>query len=251
MTKTALTVVALVGLVQGLAGCDSRPSPTAPSTMSGPPAQISFATVTPAPPVRSSNGFITFKDPYSGFTTSDLHDARERIVRISVGGELIWIADGTRLAGYFPWGNSIPAHAACACDLIVRFGTRGTERRAYLTADYGHDNPGTMVNLGVSADALIVARTDMFIPGTYTLSGVVTDATQDGPRPVERAVVWRLNEEQTGWQTATTDASGFYELHGLYDGNRDVAVIKDGYETARSVVFVSGNTRFDRQIVRR
>ena len=193
---------------------------------------------------------MTFADPYSAFSTSDLHDAHEQVVQFSVAHELIWVADGRRLPGYAVQGNSISV-PGCACTLAVRFGTQEGERRAYLTADYIHDNPGTLVDLSISGAALTISPTTVFAPGTYTLSGVVTETSENGPIPVEGAGVWRLNEEGSGWQVATTDKDGLYAMHGLYDGEREVALIKDGYVTAKSVVLVNGDTRFDRQIVKR
>jgi hypothetical protein len=191
-----------------------------------------------------------FTDPYSGFSTTDLHDAHEQVIRFSVAGELIWLADGTRLPGFFPVASGSVTVPACACSLVVRFGTRDGERRAYVTADYIHDNPGTLVSLSISGAALTITRTTVFAPGTYTQSGVITEISARRPLPVEDATVWRLNEERSGWQGAKTDQNGFYELHGLYNGDREVAVMKDGYITAESVVLMSGNTRFDRQIAR-
>jgi hypothetical protein len=97
---------------------------------------------------------------------------------------------------------------------------------------------------------LVVKRTTVFAPGTYTLSSVVTEMTANGLAPVEDAGVWRLNEEMTGWQEARTDRNGFYELRGLYAGGGEVSVIKDGYDTAKSNVTIDGDTRFDSQLVR-
>ena len=90
------------------------------------------------------------------------------------------MADGEHLPGYVVRGTFILAEASCQCWLAVRFGTRNGERRAYLTADYGHDNPGTVVDLEIAGGALVVRRTDVFVPGTHTLSGVVTEQTQSG-----------------------------------------------------------------------
>jgi len=125
------------------------------------------------------------------------------------------------------------------------------ERRAYLTADYIHDNPGTVVSLAIADRALIVSRTNVYPPGTYTLTGVVTELTPTGPTPLEGAGVWRLNDEDSGWRVGTTDKNGFYEIHGLYDGSKPSSVIKEGYETARGTIVVNGDTRFDSQLVRR
>lgn len=192
-----------------------------------------------------------FRDRASGFWTSDLRDAQEQIVQFNTANELIWTADGTRLPGYRAEGNFIPADASCKCTLVVRFGTRNGERRAYLTADYGHDNPGTVVDLEIAGGVLVVSRTNVFPPGTYTLSGVVTEVTETGQGPVENAGVWRVNEEETGWQEGTTNKDGFYEIHGLYDGSKEVSVMKEGYNTVSRVVPINGDTRFDIQLVRR
>ena len=159
---------------------------------------------------------MTFTEAASRFSTSDLRDAQEQIVQFNTAGELIWTADGTRLPGYRPQGNYIPAEGSCHCWFVVHFGTRAGERRAYLTADYGHENPGTVVDLEIAGGALVVSRTDVFPPGTYTQSGVVTEMTATGQAPIENAGVWRINEEESGWQGATTDKNGFYEIHGLY-----------------------------------
>jgi len=238
MTNRTLIALALIGAMQAVAGCDSRATPSGPSSMSSTPA--------PAP----INALVTFADPHSGFRTSDLHDAHEQVVRFTNANELIWVADGTRLRGFSVQGNSISV-PGCACSLVVRFGTREGDRRAYLTADYIHDNPGTLVGLSISGGALTISPTSVFAPGTYTLYGVITETSENGPRPVEGAVASRLNEEGSGWQVATTDENGFYEMHGLYNGERAVSLIKEGYVTATSAVLINGDTRFDHQIVKR
>lgn len=232
----------LVVFTQGLVGCgDSQPvSPFSPSPIA----------VAEPPRAPSITNLKVFVDPRSGFSTSEVRDANDQLVQFNTANELIWF-DGSRLSGYAAQGNSIPAEQSCSCWLTVRFGIIAGERRAYLTADYGHDNPGTLVDLEVSGAVLIVKRTMVFAPGTYTLSGVISELTDNGAVPVEGAGVWRLNEEQTGWQVAETDRNGFYELRGLYDGGRDVAVIKDGYQASKTSVVVNGDTRFDNQLLRR
>ena len=239
--------IAFLMLAQGLAGCGgsgSSSAPTAPSAGPLPGAQ-------PVPPPVSINGLMVFTDQASGFSTSDLRDAHELIVQFNTASELIWTADGTHLPGYPRQGNAISAEASCKCWLVVRFGTSNGERRAYLTADYGHDNPGTVVDLAITGGALVVSRTNVFAPGTYTQSGVVTEETETGPAPLENAGVWRLNEEKSGWQVGTTDKNGFYEIRGLYDGSRAIGVFKDGYKTVETFVAINGDTRFDAQLVRR
>jgi len=91
----------------------------------------------------------------------------------------------------------------------------------------------------------------VFAPGTFTMSGVITEPSESGTLPVRDASVTRVNEEGSGWQGSKTDKNGFYEIRGLYDGDRDVAVIKDGYNTNQRVVVVKGDTHFDAQIVKR
>ena len=129
------SAVVLVVLVQGLAGCAGRDtwSPSGPSP----------APDTAAPPAPSSTITLhVFTEAASGFSTSDVRDAQEQIVQFNTAGELIWGADGTRFAGYSVGGTFINADTLCKCRFEVRFGTNDGERRAYLTADYGHENPG-------------------------------------------------------------------------------------------------------------
>ena len=234
-TRAAL----FVSIVAISAGCgDGLRSPSAPTAVGSMPAS-------PEP------GLVVFRDRRTGFSTSDLRDAGGQVVRFNSQGELIWTADGTRLHGYWAGGNQIPAEASCRCSLVVRYGIERGERHAYLTADYGHDNPGTLVDLDVVGGVLQVGRTKLFAPGTYTQSGVITELTERGPVPVEGVVVYRLNVEGGGWQEAVTDAQGFYALHGLYDGGKNGGVHKDGYVSVETLVVISGDTRFDAGIVRK
>lgn len=105
---------------------------------------------------------------------SDLRDVQEQILHF-IAGDLIWTADGTRLSGYQLSSNDFgdgPRYfisgAICpeGCAFEVRFGTNDGERRAYLTVDYGHENPGTVVDVEVAAGALVVTQTSVFPPGT-------------------------------------------------------------------------------------
>lgn len=135
------------------------------------------------------------------------------------------------------------------CDFEVRFGTRNGETRAYLTADYGHDNPGTLVDVEVSGGALVVTRTSHFVPGSFTLSGVVTEGTPTGNVPVEGVSVYR--GVVNGYRRATTDRNGFYSILGMFNGRDVVGTSKEGYaKTEHMGVSINGDTRFDIQIVR-
>jgi hypothetical protein len=249
MTHRTRTVIALLLLIQGFVGCgQSGPSPM--------PAAPSPA-VQPLPQ-PAANQLVVFRDPLTGLSTSDVRDAQDDIVQFTTANELIWAANGTRLPGHYVEGpgyrvpGNVPAEPSCQCWLVVRFGARQGERRAYLTGDIGHSNPGTVVDVEITGGALIVSWTDLFPPGSATLSGVVTEATATGLVPLENVEVWRLDEESSGWDHQATDQNGFYELHGLSDGSRRATFSKEGYQKIdQADVPVHGDTRFDVQLVRR
>jgi hypothetical protein len=241
MTNKSLAGIAVFLVANGLVGCSNptAPAPSAPSA----PSSVSQ----PNP-----GALVVFKDPLTGLSTSDVRDARGHVVQFTTANELIWI-DGTHLSGHQVdgHGSNVPEEPSCQCWLVVRFGAADGERRAYMTADVGHSNPGTVVDLQITGGALVVSWTDLFPPGTYTLSGYVTEATATGLVPIESAEVWRVDEEQSGWDHNTTDKNGFYQLHGLSDGSRKAAFSKEGHQTIEQEVPVRGDTRFDVQLLRR
>jgi hypothetical protein len=243
MTHTTLARIAVLIAANGLVGCSNPDAPTrlAPSPLSA----------------ANPNSLVVFTDPVTGLSTSDVRDAQDRVVRFTSANELLWI-DGTRLADHQVEGpghrltGNVPPEPSCQCWLTVRFGAADGERRAYMTGDVGHSNPGTVVDLEITGSGLVVSWTDLFPPGTYTLSGFITEATTTGVVPLANAEVWRLDEEQSGWDHNTTDRNGFYELHGLSDGGRRATFRKDGYgEIQLSDLRVHGDTRFDVQLLRR
>jgi hypothetical protein len=243
---TTRTWVVLLLLIQGLVGCgrsDSGPTPSAPSAVQQP---------------LNPNQLIVFKDPLTGLSTSDVRDAQDHIVQFTTTSELVWTADGTHLPGHSVQGpgaqsfGNVAAEPSCQCWLVARFGASNGERRAYLTADYIHFNPRTVVALEIAGGALMVSRTDVFPPGTYTLSGIVTEATETGLTPIESASVYRLDEEGSGWDEVSTDRNGFYQIHGLVDGSRLTGFSKDGYQKVEQADFpIHGDMRFDVQLIRR
>ena len=226
----------LLTLLPALTGCDSAtPSTPSPVPSSAPPA---------APTL------VVFTELTTGFATSDLRDAQDQIVQLNSANELVWAADGTRLPGYrtssfisgghrhqFIEGKVCPE----GCAFEVRFGTADGDRRAYLTVDYGHDNPGTVVDVEVAGGELLVTQTDVYPPGSPTLSGIVMGML--GHVPLEGVVVAR--GISSGWRSTRTDHNGFYEIRGLIDGNHSVYIAKDGYEKQTVDVAMSGDTRFD------
>ena len=71
-----------------------------------------------------------FTDPASSFTTSDVRDVQEQIVRFdTASNSLIWAGDGRSFSGYPVSGLFIRADSF----FQVRFGTKAGERRAYFT----------------------------------------------------------------------------------------------------------------------
>ena len=246
MTHRTGTAVVLVMLMHVLAGCGDRRTPTAPPTAPSPPSP---------PPVPTLKVFTDSK----GFSTSDLRDVQDQIVQFNTANELVWAADGTRLQGFkvdrLDFANgpvymvSIPG-ATCSqvCAFEIRFGSKDGERRAYLTVDYIHDNPGTLVDVEIAGGALVVTQTEVFPPGTPTLSGIVAELTPNGLVPLEGVNVHR--GVTTGWRSATTDKDGRYSIPGLIDTTDKVSVIKDGYQTHSQNLTMNGNTRLDVQLVR-
>ena len=263
MAHNRLQSIFLLALTAGLAGCRGSALPQSPSapSVSSPPTGSSTVAVSSAPPVISPpadpNALVVFREP-GGFSTSDVHDAHERIVQFTNGGDLIWTADGTHLHGYLVdrdssyWGPPTYFISGKICDELcvfsIRFGSRDGQRRAYLTVDYGHWNPGTLVDVEVAGGALAVTQTAIFPPGTPTLSGVVTEMTPAGAAPVEGVGVYV--GVPAGWQDAITNENGFYRISGLIDGTSDLVVSKAGYGKISRKLPLSGDTRLNFQLDR-
>jgi|SRR5215204_4969674 len=147
--KPARSLIELMVVVWWAAGCGglASPSPTAALTGGG--------------------TMAVFLDRETGFTTFDVHDAQDEVVRFTDAGELLWTANGTRLPGYIADGQVVTADRICAgCYFLVRFGTRNGERRAYLTwagSEHGDAGP-TLLDLELQGDRLAVNSTEMPIP---------------------------------------------------------------------------------------
>ena len=252
MTNRTQSGFLVLVFAMGLTGCEGA-SPVSP-TPSAPTAPSSATAPLPST-VSATPTLIVFTDPGTGLSTSEVRDVQEQVLQINTAGELIWTADGTHLPGYRVDRCCYPAVSyivgkICAegCVFEVRFGTKDGERHAYLTADYGHDNPGTLVDVEVSGGALVVTRTSVFVPGSLTLAGVITEATPAGIVPVAGVAVYCFVGNDT--RAATTDRNGFYTLLGMFDGTVTVVTIKEGYaETEHKNV--RSDTRFDIQLVRK
>ena len=193
---------------------------------------------------------LVFTDALTGFSTPDLRDAQEEIVRINTAGDLIWMEDGRRFPGYFLDGKDINAQRLCGCWFQIRFGTRNGERRAYVTATFPHEgNYGVILDLMVNGGALNWSFSDVPVDlGPNTLSGVVTQLTPMGAVPLSGAKVLLVVGDV--WRNGTTDQDGGYQIPWLEDDVINVTVTMPGFATVSKTVTVKGNTRLDFQLVR-
>jgi hypothetical protein len=110
---------------------------------------------------------MVFTDRASGFSTTDVRDAHEQIVRFNTAGEMIWAAGDTRFPGFLADDQVVTAGGVCAgCYFLVRFGTRDGDRRAYLTwsGDPAPDRPVTVLDLDVVGGRLVVADSGQALP---------------------------------------------------------------------------------------
>lgn len=100
---------------------------------------------------------------------------------------------------------------------------------------------------------LVANRTEIYPPGSFTLSGVVTETSANGTSPVDGAWVYLLVSGPAGggWREAFTDRNGSYAIHGLYWSQPSVSVEKTGYDKTTASVRIDGDTRLDIRLVRR
>jgi hypothetical protein len=193
---------------------------------------------------------LVFTDPVSGFSTSEVHDAQDEIVKFNAVGDLLW-SDGTRFPGYVFDGVNIEAKRLCSCQLQIRFGSRSGSRRAYLTTAFAHEgNPGTVLDLERYGNGLLWQFTQVPVsePGPNTFSGVITEATPAGPVPLRGAGVFFMVGD--GWRTAETDRDGRFEVPWLDNGFIEVVFRMDGYKSVTRQVSITGHTRVDVQLGR-
>jgi hypothetical protein len=83
----------------------------------------------PTPPPAGSN-LVVFMDPTSGFSTTDVRDVDNQIVRFNpTDHTLIWTPSNLVFDGWPVNGNLLGPSG----DFQVRFGTASGQRRAYFT----------------------------------------------------------------------------------------------------------------------
>ncbi len=138
------TVILFLVLTLGIAACGGSGSVVAPPP---PPPQ-------PPAPVQ----LVVFRDPDSNFTTSDIRDVQDQIVRFDMtSNALIWAADGRSFQGYPVSGNFLRADRA----FQVRFGTKDGERRAYFTETVAT----TICDIEIVGGQLVISPTSVKVPG--------------------------------------------------------------------------------------
>jgi len=114
----------------------------------------STVTPTPIPTVR----LATFTDPASSFSTSDVRDVQDQVMRFdTASNSLIWTVNGQSYTGY----PVIDTYFIRSDKFFqVRFGMRNGERRAYFT----EAGRGTICDVEASSGGLTITPTDVTVP---------------------------------------------------------------------------------------
>ena len=137
------SILVPLALTSGTIGCGS--SGTAPS---------SSTTITTTIPTEIRPAI--FSDPNSTFSTSEVRDVQDQIVRFdTITNSLIWI-DGRAFAGYPVSGNFIRQDHG----FQVRFGTKNGERRGYFT----ETGTTTICDIEVVSGQLVISPTNVAVP---------------------------------------------------------------------------------------
>ena len=139
--------VVVLALASSFAACGGASTPSMPTPVAAPDRA--------PPPVV---GLVTFFDPGSGISTTDVRDSDDQVVRFNTAGELIWVADDTRFPGF-------PIHMPFIMDdysYRVVFGTKDGERRPYFAA-HGED---VMYDIESVNGRLTITATSLPVPGT-------------------------------------------------------------------------------------
>jgi hypothetical protein len=103
--------------------------------------------------------FVLFVDPDSDFSTRDVRDVEEEIVRFdSETNSIVWTQDGTsyQAGAWTTNGNLLGANGS----FQVRFGTKDGQRRAYFT----ETGPATLCDIRVTNGNLQIFPTAVTVP---------------------------------------------------------------------------------------
>ena len=111
----------------------------------------------PADGNGATDNLAVFSDANSNFSTMDVRDIDEQIVRFDTTAKtLIWVADGSTFVGWEVSGNFLGSLQ----QFQVRFGTVSGERRAYFT----ETGPATICDISVDNGSLRIVATDVTVP---------------------------------------------------------------------------------------
>ena len=114
----------------------------------------------PSPSPSNPTQLAMFVDTATGFSTSDVRDVQEQIVRFDIANNtLIWAADGRSFTGY-PVIDSVFIRADK--HFQVRFGTKDGQRRAYFT----ETATATICDIEVINGQLVISPTSVAVPGS-------------------------------------------------------------------------------------
>ncbi len=105
----------------------------------------------------SDSDFAVFRDPTSSFSTTDVRDIDDEIVRfIPRDSTMLWTPTNLLFDNWPVSGNFLGPNRA----FEVRFGTVSGQRRAYFT----EVGPGTLCDLEVSGNTLQLSPTTIHPP---------------------------------------------------------------------------------------
>ena len=144
-TRTGILLVLTIELA-ACGGSSPAPSPVPTATAPSPVAPAAAITL------------VVFTDPATGFSTSDVRDSQEQIVRFNTADELIWTADGRRFPGYRATGNFVRWDS----NFEVVFVIKGGEQRAYFTVHgHGAADPNRLCDVEVVGGQLVITETNV------------------------------------------------------------------------------------------
>jgi hypothetical protein len=139
----AILIFMLIAAIPACGDSNSTSTPTQP-------------TPTPTPvPVQ----LAVFMDSATTFSTSDVRDVQEQIVRFDIASNsLIWVADGRSFSGYPVSGNFVRSDK----NFQVRFGMKDGEHRAYFT----ETTSATICDIEIVSGQVLITGTNVPVPGT-------------------------------------------------------------------------------------
>jgi hypothetical protein len=114
----------------------------------------------PTPPPAGS-GFAVFTDSASGFSTTDVYDVDNQVVRfVAADRTMLWVQDNLLFDGWVVEGNFLGESAPYPFQ--VRFGSVSGQRRAFFT----ETGRGTLCDLRVENRVLTLLPTNSLPPQT-------------------------------------------------------------------------------------